>query len=59
MRRVPVWAEVSDEHYRAYECEAARRGVPVENLVTQTVNSLLRELERDEEEDRDHELTTS
>jgi metallophosphoesterase superfamily enzyme len=59
MRKVGVWAEVSDIHFRAYESEARRRGVPVENLVQQTVNSLLRELERDEEEDRDHDLTTS
>lgn len=59
MRKVSVWAEVSDDHFRAYASEAARRGVPVENLIQQTVNSLLRELERDEEEDRDHDLTTS
>lgn len=59
MRRVSVQAEVSDQHFRAYECEAARRGVPIETLIEQTVNSLLRELERDEEEDRDHDLTTS
>lgn len=59
MRKVSVWAEVSDDHFRAYECEAARRGVPVESLIQQTVNSLLRELEQDEAEDRDHDLITS
>ncbi len=57
--RVNVWAEVSERHFHAYEAEARRRGVPVENLVQLTVNSLLRELERDEEEDRDRELITS
>lgn len=57
--RVRVWAEVSERHLHAYESEARRRGVSVENLVQQTVNNLLRELERDEEEDRDREFVTS
>lgn len=59
MRKIQVWAQITDRHYRAYECEAERQGVPVESLVQQTVNSLLRELEREEEEDRDHDITTS
>jgi hypothetical protein len=59
MRKVRVWAEVSDHHFRAYEGEAARQGVSVETLVQQTVNCLLRALERDEEEDRCAELTSS
>ncbi len=59
MRKVQVWAEVSDSHFVAYESEAARQGVPVEDLIQQTVNCLLRELERDEEEDRCPELTIS
>ena len=45
MHKVRVWAELSDEHYKAYEAEAKRRGVSVEELVQQTVNCLLRELE--------------
>jgi hypothetical protein len=59
MHRVRVWAELSDDRFHAYECEARRRGVPVESLVEQTVNALLRELELEAEQDRDHELTTS
>jgi len=59
MRKVRVWAEVSDSHFLAYECEATRQEVPVEDLIQQTVNCLLREFERDEEEDRCEELTTS
>ena len=59
MRKVRVWAEVSDSHFQAYECEAARQGVPVEELIQQTVNCLLRELEQDEVEDRCHDLTSS
>jgi hypothetical protein len=50
MSRVQVWAELSDEHYHAYELEAQRQGVSVEELVEKTVNCLLRELERDESE---------
>jgi hypothetical protein len=50
MHKVQVWAEVKDEHFRAYEKEAKRRGVTVEELVEQTVNCLLRELEREEDE---------
>jgi len=59
MRKVCVWAEVSDHHFRAYEREAVRQGVPAEVLVQQTVNCLLRALERDEEEDRCADLTSS
>ena len=51
MHRVRVWAELSDEKYHDLEGEAQRQGVQVEQLVEQTVNCLLRELERDEEED--------
>ena len=47
MHKVRVWAELSDEHYKAYEAEAKRRGVSVEELVQQTVNCLLRELEQE------------
>jgi len=50
MQKVQVWAEISDEHYRAYEAEAKRQGVTVEELVQQTVNCLLRELEQEEED---------
>ena len=50
MRKVQVWAELSDQAYHAYEGEARRQGVEVERLVEQTVNCLLRELEREENE---------
>jgi hypothetical protein len=48
MPRIRVEAELSEEHLRAYEDEAKRQGVPVERLVQQTVNVLLRELEQEE-----------
>ncbi len=50
MHRIQVWAEVNDRHFHAYEAEAKRRGVSVQELVEQTVNCLLRELEQEEEE---------
>ncbi|MFW5950879.1 MAG: hypothetical protein ACOCVZ_02045 [Gemmatimonadota bacterium] len=53
MPEVTVNARVSDEHYRAYQAEAHRRGVPVETLVEHTVNCLLEELEQEENECRD------
>jgi len=48
MRTIQLTAELSDETYRAYEDEAARRGVKVELLVQQTVNCLLHDLEEEE-----------
>ena len=53
MPEVRVKARVSQEHFRAYQAEARRQGVPVEKLVEHTVNCLLEELERDEEECRE------
>jgi len=50
MPRVHITAELSDDFYRAYEGEAKRQGVKLEHLVEQTVNMLLRELEREEED---------
>lgn len=50
MQKVQVWAELTDEHYRAYQAEARRQGVDVTELVQRTVNCLLRELEREEED---------
>ncbi|HXI02442.1 MAG TPA: hypothetical protein VNI57_04625 [Candidatus Saccharimonadales bacterium] len=54
MPKLQVWAELSEETYRAYRGEALRRGVPVETLVEQTINELLRELESDEKDGTDH-----
>lgn len=56
VRKVQVVAELSDELFRSYEAEARRQGVKVESLIQQTVNTLLRELEQDEE---DHPITMS
>ena len=50
MPEVMVKARISEEFLREYEAEARRRGVEVEELVEQTVNCLLRELEEEEAE---------
>lgn len=50
MPEVVVRARISERHLREYEAEARRQGVPVEQLVEQTVNCLLAELEREQEE---------
>ena len=54
MTRVQICIELAEAVYRAYEREAERRGVKVEELVEQTVNTLLKEVARDEEEGTDH-----
>jgi hypothetical protein len=50
MPEVPVKARISEDHLRALQAEARRQGVPVETLVQHTVNCLLRELEREQEQ---------
>jgi len=50
MPEVVVRARISERHLRDYEAEARRQGVPVEQLVEQTVTCLLAELEREQEE---------
>ncbi len=54
MPTVRVCVDISEEHFRAYEDEAARRGVTVEDLVQQMVQGLVEELDRDEREGTDH-----
>ena len=54
MPKVRIEAELSETLFRAYEDEARRQGVRVEALVQQTVNCLLKDLEREEE---DHPIT--
>ncbi len=50
MPKIRIEAEVSEEHLRAYEGEARRQGVPVEELIEKTVNELLQELEQEEKD---------
>jgi hypothetical protein len=50
MHKVQVWAELSDDMYEALRDEARRQGVPLETLVQQTVNCLIRELDAEEHE---------
>ncbi|NIQ57294.1 MAG: hypothetical protein GWN71_29045 [Gammaproteobacteria bacterium] len=53
MPEINVKARISEKHFRAYQAEARRQGVPVETLVEQTVNCLMAELEREEEDCRE------
>lgn len=53
MPELTIRAQISERHFRAYQAEASRQGVPVETLIEQTVNCLLAELEREEEECRE------
>ena len=50
MPKIRINAELSEEHLRAYEAEARRQAVPVEELVEKTVNELLQELEQEEKD---------
>ena len=54
MTRVQICIELSEAVHRAYQREAERRGVTVEELVEKTVNTLLEEVAREEEEGTDH-----
>ncbi len=54
MTRIQIWVDLSDKEFHAYEREADRTGESIEHLVEKSVNTLLRELERDEEEGTDH-----
>ena len=57
MPKVRVWAELSEEHLHHLEDEAKRRGVPVEELVEQTVNKLIEDCERAARDGTDHPIT--
>ena len=49
MPSLRIAVEVSDDFFHRYEEEARREGVKIEQLLEQTVNTLLKELEREEE----------
>jgi|MudIll2142460700_1097286.scaffolds.fasta_scaffold2546126_2 hypothetical protein len=48
MTKVRICVELPDEHFRMFQAEAKRRGVPVEELIEQCVGELVREMEEDE-----------
>jgi hypothetical protein len=54
MPTVRVCVDITEDHFRAYQDEAGRRGVSVEELVQQMVQGLVEELDRDEREGTDH-----
>jgi hypothetical protein len=59
MAQVTICIDLSEETLRSYEAEARREGVPLKTLLERTVNGLLREMERDEEEGTDHPIIAS
>ena len=54
MPTVRICVDITEAHLRAYQDEARRRGVGVEQLVQQMVQGLVEELDRDEREGTDH-----
>jgi hypothetical protein len=54
MPTVRVCVDITEDHFRAYQDEATRRGVSVEDLVQQMVQGLVEELDREEREGTDH-----
>jgi len=54
MPTVRICVDITEDHLRAYQGEAKRRGVSVEDLVQQMVQGLVEELDRDEREGTDH-----
>ena len=50
MPKLKIEAQLSEEFFLAYQREAKRKGVKMEELVERTVNNLLEELEHDEED---------
>ncbi len=57
--KLRIWVDLPDEAYRSYVNEGRRTGVEVETLVQQTVDGLLRELDREEREGTDHVIIPS
>jgi len=54
MPSVRICVDITEDHFRAYQDEADRRGVTVEDLVQQMVQGLVEELDREEREGTDH-----
>jgi hypothetical protein len=54
MTKVQLCVDVPEDHYRAYVDQAERQGVTVESLVRQTLQCLLEDAEREDEEGTDH-----
>lgn len=59
MSKVHICVEVPPEALKAFQAEARREGVSVQSLLERTVNGLLRDLEREQEEGTDHPIIPS
>ena len=59
MQKVHICVDMSEESLRAFEAEARREGVTAQSLIERTVNGLLRDMEKEEEEGTDHPIIAS
>lgn len=57
MTKVQICIEVDETDYTHYELEAENRGVTVKELLEEMVNGLIRELEQEERDGTDFEIT--
>ncbi|OGF22272.1 MAG: hypothetical protein A2V63_11710 [Candidatus Eisenbacteria bacterium RBG_19FT_COMBO_70_11] len=59
MAQVHICIELSEESLRSFDAEARREKVTLQSLLERTVNGLLRDMEREEEEGTDHPIIAS
>ncbi len=59
MSKVHICVDVSETSLRLYQAEARREGVTVQVLLERTVNGLLRDMEKEEDEGTDHPIIAS
>jgi hypothetical protein len=54
MSTVKICVEIPEAEFHAYEQEAAKRGITVENLVERMVRGLIEEMRTEQQEGTDH-----
>ncbi len=59
MSKVHICVDLEETALRSFEAEARREGVPVKELLERTINGLLRDMEKEEEEGTDHPIIPS
>jgi hypothetical protein len=59
MSKIHICIDLTEESLRSFEAEAQREGVPLQALLEQMVNRLIRDMEREEGEGTDHPIIAS
>lgn len=59
MSKVHICLDLTEASLRSFEAEARREGVTLQSLLERTVNGLIRDMEREEEEGTDHPIIAS